>query len=475
MKRILASVSAAALLSACVPSGIVPQQKEIAGDTIGLGEAPAPAVADQWWKAFGDTRLDGLVAQALANNPSLGEALARLRAAKAGVSEADSALYPQLDFNAQEQRLRFSRTYIIPPPYAGTYRWFGTVESDLSWNLDFWGKQAALLDKARSLQSASRLDYQAARLAITGAVVEAYIDLDRAYKLADIADQTEKERADTLSLTRQRVRDGLDSKVEEQEAEALCAQAREDKVRAYGARDIVVHELAALIGRGADAYGDIGRPAIDGDAVLALPTSLPADLLARRPDILSAQARVDAALSGRKAAEADFYPDVDLLASAGWASIGLSPIFLQKSLQYGAGPAVHLPLFNAGKLRAQYAGATADIDSAVADYNGTLTNAVRETADALTRIRSLDGQRAEHRQVLGAAQEGFRLAQTRYRTGLSNQLTVLNAQNVLYDARQGDVSLAADSAIQRVTLVLSVGGDFHAQTPSRTTATGPGK
>lgn len=463
IRRSLAALPVALLAAACVPSGIIPQQKEIAGNTLGLGDEAAPGVVPDWWVAFGDPELDRLVKDALADNPSLGDALARLRLAKAGVEEADSALYPHVDFDAQEQRDRLSDIYIYPPPYAGSFRWLGTIQADLSWDIDFWGKEAAALDKAKSLHEAARFDAAAARLAVTGAVVQAYIDLDRAYKLAGVAAENERDREQTLELTARRVRDGLDSQVEQQEAEALLAQAREAKVEADSEREIVVHELAALIGRGADAYAGIGAPQLKLDATLPLPTALPADLLARRPDVLAARARIEAALAGRKQAKAEFYPDVDLLASAGWAAIGLSPLFSMRSLQYGAGPAVHLPIFDAGELRAQYSGATAEIDRAVADYNGALVGAVRQTSDALTRIRAIAGEEAEHSQELAAAEKGYGLAETRYRTGLADQLTVLNAETVVFDAREGGVSLAADGAIQRVTLLLSVGGDFASE------------
>jgi NodT family efflux transporter outer membrane factor (OMF) lipoprotein len=449
-----------ALLAGCVPN-IVPQQKEIAANTVGLGSEATPKIAADWWVAFGDSQLDRLVTQALADNPGLGEALARLRAAKAGVESADSARYPHVDFNGQEQRDRLSGAYIYPPPYGGTVRWVGTIEADLSWNIDFWGKEASALDKANALRTAARLDADAARLAVTGAVVQAYIDLDQAYALADIADQTVTERQSTLALTERRVHDGLDSQVEQQEAAALLAQAREAKIGADSDRDIVVHEIAALIGHGADVYSGIARPGVKLEAALPLPQTLPADLLARRPDVNAARARIDAAIAGRKVAAAEFYPDVNLLASAGWAAIGLGPLFGSTALQYGGGPAVTLPIFDAGKLRSQYAGATAELDHAIADYNGALVEAVRETADALTRIHSLEGQRAEQRVALDAAEKGYQLAQSRYRSGLTNQLTVLAAENVLYDARQGDVSLNAESVVQRVTLLLAVGGGFE--------------
>jgi outer membrane protein TolC len=196
-----------------------------------------------------------------------------------------------------------------------------------------------------------------------------------------------------------------------------------------------------------------------------LPNELPADLLGRRPDVLAARARVQAMIAGRKAAAAAFYPDVDLVAFAGTAAIGLSPLFAMSSRAYGAGPAISLPIFDGGKLRSDYAGSTAELDSAIADYNGTLTGAVRQTADALTQIRSLDRQAAEQHSLLADTSEGYRLAQMRYRTGLANQLTVFNAETAFLQAREQQVALDADDVTQRVTLLLALGGDFDPKNP----------
>jgi outer membrane protein TolC len=206
MMRAFAVLPVVALLAACVPDGIVPQQTQIPDNTLGLGSEPAPKIETGWWTGLGDPQLDRLMTDALAHNPSLGEALARLRAAKAGMEEANSQLYPQVNFDANEQYNRFSKLYIVPPPYAGTWQWFGTIQGDLSWEIDFWGKQAAQLDKAKSLQEAARLDHDAARLAVSSAVVQAYVNLDRAYKLADIAARTESDRAGTVSTARSKNR-----------------------------------------------------------------------------------------------------------------------------------------------------------------------------------------------------------------------------------------------------------------------------
>ncbi|MGD0142474.1 MAG: efflux transporter outer membrane subunit [Rhizomicrobium sp.] len=460
MMRLLALCAAGLIVSACVPSDIVPQTNAIADSSLGLGETPAPPVAQEWWKAFGDPQLDRLADAALTGNPTLEDALARLRAAQAEIDSARSQLYPQVTYQAEDQLQRFSRNYIIPPPFAGTTNWMGTEEANLSWNLDFWGKQASQIRKAKALARAAEYDAAGARLALAGALAQAYIGLDRAYKLGDVAADNQKEQQELVSLTDRRVKSGLDSLVEQKEADALLAQAHQYREQADAAREVAVHEIAALIGHGADVYGSIGRPSVKLDTALALPNELPADLLGRRPDVLAARARIQAMIAGRKVAAAEFYPDVDLLGFAGTAAIGLAPLFRLTSAAYGAGPAITLPIFDAGKLRSEYAVSTADLDQAVADYNGTLTGAVRQTADALTQIRSLDRQAADQESLLADTSQGYRMAETRYRTGLTNQLTVFNAETVFLQAREQQVALDADSVTQRVTLLLAVGGGF---------------
>jgi len=195
-----------------------------------------------------------------------------------------------------------------------------------------------------------------------------------------------------------------------------------------------------------------------------LPKVLPADLLARRPDVLAAQARIEAAAKGREAAHADFYPNINLTALVGFQSIGLSNLLTGDSFTYGAGPAIHLPIFDGGKIRARYAGATAELDAAIADYNGTVLSAVRQTADAMTQVQSLESQRADQQDALDSATRALALAETRYKSGLSDQIPMLNAENTLLTAREQMAGLIANSTIQRVTLLLSVGGGFNPQT-----------
>ncbi len=471
----VAALIASLALAACVPApSTMPSEMALDAHAVGLVGAPGPDLSQDWWTSFRDPALDALVRQALADNPSLHAALARMRSAQAMAAESETQLWPQITFDGQEERTRFSKDYIIPPPFGGRTDWIGTIGANLTWNIDLWGRQADEIDKARATAQAAMLDSRAARLAIAGAVVETYAGLARANAVLEIAQRTAADREATLKLIRAREESGLENRQAEKGSEARLALANENLARAQASRDLLVHALAALVGRGADAYPGLPSPAAQPHAVLALPATLPADLLARRPDILAARARIDAALSGREAAAKAFYPDINLLATAGWAAIGLAPMFSASALQYGAGPALHLPIFDAGKLRAQYAGATAELDEAVADYNTAVLSAVRDTADALTQLRAAEGQQKEDALALAAAEDSYRLAQTRYRTGLENRLVLIEAEDTLLAARQSSAEIAAAMTTSRVALVMALGGGYapHETLAERTDTSG---
>ena len=461
MKNTLALLPAL-LLTACVAAPpTTPQLKEIAPETLGLGTTAAPHFPDAWWTAFRDPQVDHLAGLLVADNPTLAGAIAKIRIAQSSAAVAGAAALPQVNLDGNDQRTLFSRDYIIPPPYGGSYRWFGQLETNLSWQLDFWGKQKDLIAKAGDNADAAMLDAQAARLALSGAFAQSYIGLYLAYVDGDIADATVAEREEILKLTQGRFNSGLENASALEQAKALLALARADRQRFAAQRDMEIHAIAALTGQGAAAYAGFVRPTPDLDAALLLPETLPADLLARRPDILAARARVDAAAKGREAAHADFYPNINLTADIGFQAIGLSNLISGNSFTMGVGPAIHLPIFDAGKIRAQYAGATAQLDVAVSDYNNSVLNAVKQTADAMTQIKSLAAQRADQQAAVDSATRAFKLAEERYTNGLSDQIPMLTAESTLLTAREQMAGLVAQNAIQRITLLLSVGGGFN--------------
>ncbi|HEY4975636.1 MAG TPA: efflux transporter outer membrane subunit, partial [Steroidobacteraceae bacterium] len=274
-------------------------------------------------------------------------------------------------------------------------------------------------------------------------------------------ERAEAQRTNILDIARQRVTAGLDTRVEVREAEGALPQARLALTQARSAQALAVHQLAALAGRGADAYAQVVRPQLTLDAALALPTELPVNLLARRPDVIAARARIDAADAGKRAAKAAFYPNITLSALAGFASFSLTDLISAKSFGYGAGPGLSLPLFDGGRLRAAYRGSEAGLDLAVASYDDTVVRAIHQAADQLTLIDALVAEQAQQRESLTAAEEAYRLAEERYRAGLAGYLTVLNVETEVLNERRQQVDLGASLALARVSLLLALGGSFQ--------------
>lgn len=465
------AMGAAITLSSCVSA---PKEEvhitALDSNNLGLSQNQSPRVAEGWWKVFGDSQLNSLIDDALAKSPSLGEALIRVRGAQAQAIAAGAPLRPDITLNADETYQRLSENYIYPPKEAGLgvaggdMAWMGQATLNLSWDLDFWGQQDNLLKQARNKVLAAELDSATARLALSGAMAQSYVELYRAYALADIAKQSETQRETLYRLTKSRVNAGLDTQVELKLAEAGLPQARTARLQAENQRDLAVHSLAALSGHGAEVYDSIGRPQITPDATLPLPSELTLDLLSRRPDVLAAKARVEAATAGRAAAKAAFYPDINLKAFVGLQAVGLDKLADSGSTIYGVGPALHLPVFDSQRLKAGYIGATAELDGAVASYNETVLKAIRDVADQLSRNDSLNRQLAASQQTLAATEAAYKLAQGRYKAGLSSQLVVLNAETQLLNTRRDLVSLNTQLLITRVTLLLTFGGSFDPST-----------
>ena len=464
--KIFAPVAATLLLAGCVtPQVEYPRGTALDTQSLGLTGDSVKAAESEWWKALGDPQLNALIEEATRNSPSLAQALARVRGAQAQLQAAGAATRPSFSLDGEETWQRFSENYYIPPPFGGHTYWVGQVGANLSWDLDFWGRQSALIAQARAQNIASDLDVAAARLALAGSITQAYVDLYRAWQMIDIADRLIEQREQLLKLTRDRVSAGLESQIDQRIAEAALPQARVAKLQAESARDLALHRIAALAGDGANRYAQIARPQLTLDAALPLPEQLPMDLLSHRPDVLAARARVEAAGAGRESAHAAFFPDVSLKAFVGTQAIGLDNLTEGGSLVYGAGPALHLPIFDARRLRAGYKRATAELDASVASYNSTVLDAVRQTADQLTLQDAYARQIGEAEQTLQAASQAFELARKRYSAGLSTQLVVLDAESRVLDARRELINAIAGRIAARVNLLLALGGSFDPATP----------
>src|SRR6202790_1145868 len=466
MRIQFASLFVSVALTACVlPPKDATHPQPLAAERVGLTGAASEPAPDGWWDSFQDPQLDRLIRLGLKDSPTLAQGQARVREALAQAQSAHAGLLPSANLDASALYQRAPANYVIPPPLAGHSFWMAQAGASLGWDIDFLGRQADAVHRAQALTESARLDVDDARLMIAGAIVQSYIELYREWALADIAERSASQRQNIVSITRRRVAAGLDTQLELRAAEGQLPQARVARAQAQAAEDLAVHQLAVLTGQGADAYASIQRPVLAVEAALPVPTVLPINLLARRPDVLSARLTVDAADAERLAAKAAFYPTVSLRALAGVGAFGMSNLVQGSARGYGGGPLISLPLFDGGRLRAQYRGSEAQLDAAIAGYNGIVLNAVQQTADQITRLDALAREQIDQQQTLDATEAAYKLAEERYTAGLASYLSVLNAETQVLTARQTMVDIRTSQAVARVTLLLAVGGSFDPRAP----------
>ena len=431
------------VFTGCVtPPKEAPHPRALSNQNVGLSGAAVEPTAENWWDSFKDPQLDRLIQLGLKDSPTLAQARARVSVALAQAQSAHAGLLPSANLDGSVFYQRAPQNYVIPPPLAGHTFWLGQAGPSLSWDLDFWGRQADALHSAQDLAQSARFDVDNARLMLAGAIAQAYIELYRENALADIAQRSEAQRQNILDITRRRVSAGLDTQLEIRQAEGQLPQARVANEQARAAADLAVHELATLSGQGAEAYASIQRPELDVEAALPVPSELPINLLARRPDVLSARLTVEAADAQRLAAKAAFYPEVSLRAFAGIGAFGLNNLVQWNARGYGGGPLLSLPIFDGGRLRAEYRGSEAQLDGAISSYNDTVLQAVQQTADQLTRIDALVDEHRDQALTLEATEAAYKLAEERYRAGLAELfLSVLNAETQVLAARQSMVDI----------------------------------
>ncbi|MEO9385886.1 efflux transporter outer membrane subunit, partial [Chromobacterium phragmitis] len=205
----------------------------------------------------------------------------------------------------------------------------------------------------------------------------------------------------------------------------------------------------------------IARPATGLFREQRLPAALAAELLGRRPDLSAARLRAEAAAKRIDAAQAQFYPNINLTAFVGAQSLGLDLFAKSGSGIAGIGPAINLPLFRGGQLQGQYRAARGDYDAAVASYDATLSQALREVADAVASQAALTPQLLQRQDALTAADEAYRVSQNRFDGGLANYLDVLTAEDSVIAARRGLANLQARRFSLDVALVKALGGGYQ--------------
>jgi len=467
------SVLMVAVLAGCANYAGIHSDKQIAQPSH-LATQSLPAEnghwpASDWADQFGDGQLKALIAEALEGSPTIEKARARVNAAVAFSEGANANTLPQVGADYSWTRQRLTEGTYLPPQFAGTWQSENKAFISATYELDLWGKNREALRSAVSAVHASEAEAEQARLTLSGAIARSYNELARLYAQLDIAHDEVTQRREVLRVTRGRVKMGLDTEVEQRTAEANLASAEVSASSLEGSILRTRYQLGALLGKGPDRGLTIARPTLGSGDEVRLPDNLPADLVSRRPDIVAARWRVDATTHDIKVAKAEFYPDINLSATIGLDAFGWGRFLHAASRTASAGPAIHLPIFDAGALRAQLKGRYADFDLAVANYNDTLINALSDVATQLADIRSIDAQTVSAVRSDEAAQRALKLSMAQYKAGLTTQLTVLNAQTNALASTQVVTDLRMQRRDRQIALAAALGGGYTDTRPQPST------
>ncbi len=483
LKAAATALSLALLLGGCatVPPASTDTPvalSDLKADQSLTGDARAQWPDAQWWTAFNDPQLDALMSEALTHAPDIKAARARFEKAQSYFDQVRAVLSPTATANVSTAETKssinmgspsavsfgsasFNPKDLLPHGYWNMTR----LSIDASYDIDLWGESHAALKGSLGLAKAARVEQAAAADSVALAVTRAYVELDRLYKMRDSLELVKKGADIRVQLMQARADHELET------ADAVL-RTKDDQTRIVGQLAQVDgairsqgYLLAALAGEGPDRALTISRPQLADPSVdAALPADLPANLLGRRPDVIAARLRIEAQSDNIQYTRADFYPNLSLSAYVGQQALskgGFQELFANGSGIGSIGPAISLPLFNGGRLKAAYRGAEADYDSAVATYDSTLTTALQQVADAASSAQSTQAQLAAATTRADDANKAYELTKARYGRGLNTEIDVLLAHAQWVQLQNDVTTLKAQAFDDRLSLIAALGGGYQ--------------
>ncbi|MDU8499707.1 efflux transporter outer membrane subunit [Pseudomonas syringae] len=468
------------VLSGCIGThGIKSQGSLLHADSLATDQAIQSAALDahwpaaQWWRAYGDAQLNRWVDIATLGSPGLALAAARVRHARAMAQVTESSESVQVQGSASLMRHDWPEDQFYGPgALADTRTWDNNASLGLSYALDLWGRERNTSEQALDLAHVSAAEQRQAQLELQENVVRAYIQLSFEYARLDIAEAALAQQQQILDLAQRRLKGGIGTHFEISQAETPLPEAHRQIDALQEAIALSRNQLAALAGKGPGEGAALQRPTLSLHTELKLPSALPAELLGRRPDVVAARWQVAAQARGIDVAQAGFYPNIDLVGSLSYMATGGGMLeFLAGSkLGYKLGPAISLPIFDGGRLRAQLGQASAAYDQAVAHYNQTLVMALKSISDQLIRRASMDKQQAFAAESVASAQKTYDIALIAWQRGLTDYLNVLNARTQLFRQQQIQQQVEAARLNAYAGLVVALGGESGSCHSSGTTA-----
>jgi len=469
------------LLSGCAvgpnykrPQVAVPRQWTVAA---ARGTSAKPIEKEEWWSSFQDAELSSLIERAAKQNLDLKLALERVEEARAARGIARSAYFPSIDASASATR---NRQRVIAPVVPGSVKIvpaeFNNFQGGLgaSWELDVFGGIRRGVQAASADVAAAEENGRDVRVILLGDVGRVYAQLRGFQRRLEIANKNIKTQQDTLDLTRARAKAGLATELDVSRAAAQLESTKAVVPTLLGGIDVSIHRLSVLLGEEPGALkSELENASPIPAAGPDVEVGLPSDLLERRPDIRRSEAQLAAATARIGEAKADLFPRFVLTGAAGRQASQLHDITLGAGNFFSVGPGISLPLFTGGRIRSNIAVQNAREREALVSYQSSVLNALEEVQDALVNYAQEQERRDRLNEAAQQSQVAVDLATEQYKAGLTDFLSVLDAQRELYADEDQAVQSRTNVTTDVIALYRALGGGWNVGSAVATTKPTP--
>ncbi len=414
----------------------------------------------RWWDGMGDPQLKWLIDLGLEKNLDLAQVEQKLLASVQMAMQERAHLFPEigLELSDEWQHLAqdgFYRAFapMIPPVVNDVKAGIG-----LWYVFDFWGKNRALVASALGEVRAMRAERAQADLMLATGIASVYLELQGYMHKRDVMGALVGVKGEMEAALFKRSAHALDPASAVLYARKDVLAVEDVCARIDGAIQEETHALKALIGSGQSFSLEVSRETLD--VGVRIPKGLSLDLIGRRPDIAAQRARVESAAQMVKVAKTEFYPNIDIAALIGLETIYINKMFLSKNYSASIKPALHLPLFTAGRLQAQLDASQARYNEAVYAYNALVIQAAKEVADVLSRILALERELGIHRESFGVLKRLEGIARGRMNHALGDVLAWLDAKAACLEEQYAILGIEYELRVQEILLIRAIGGGY---------------
>ena len=409
----------------------------------------------KWWEAYGDPVLNGLQDRIEVSSNTLQVAEAQYRQAQAAATIANSALFPVITADGSASRVRTPAREGTPASVLNT---FGAGLA-ASWEFDLWGQVRRSAEAGRAVAEASAADLESVRLSLHATLAQTYFSLRVADTEQRLYERIVADYERSLKMTQNRYAQGVDTRADVAAAETQLKSAQAQAIDFTLQRAQLEHAIAVLLGQPPAAFSL--PPADLTIQPPAPPALIPSQQLEHRPDIAGAERRLAAASAGIGVAKAGYFPLISLSGSAGYQGPQYQHLFSAPNEIWSLGAGAVMPLFEAGKVRAQVRQARAAYEESLGTYRQTVLSAFQEVEDNLAAVALLANEAVAQGEAVDAARQATTITLNQYKAGTISYLDVVTAQSAQLNAERTAVELLGRRLNASVTLLKAAGGDWR--------------